>query len=183
MSNVNAFARGKQILDNIVGQMEQQARKPLEAAMLPMLQRMYDELSGYNPITGNTNNSLAVGLYRNGELLGYVTVRNMNGVNRPMRMTLKNGDIYEFPTTWSGAPYRAKGKTDWSGDRNYWADEEAVSFLQYMSPHRNGYCYVFVSAVDYARYLEANGKANVLTQWHDELEAAGADVTDMINTL
>lgn len=183
----------KQQVDAIVKNLTDEAHKMSEpellAAVLPMLQRMYEELKGYSPLTGNTNNSLAVGLYRDGSLIGYANVRQLAGVNRPTRETLKAGDIYALPFTWLGNALSApiggwkSPKKDWVGDRSFWADEEAVRFLQTEGPRRKGYCYKFVSAIDYAKYLEAKGKANVLTMWHDELAAAGATVSGLNHTL
>jgi len=162
------------------------AEQDLINAMLPMLRSMYEELRGFSNLTGNTRNSLAVGLYRDGTLVGHVYGTGELGVKRPIRMTLKNGDVYDLPEDWDGnaldhpvMTWGGKPKRDWAGDRNFWADEEAVRFIESRAPMSNGFVYIFVSAIDYAQYLEAKGNINVLTQWHDELRAAGATVSGL----
>lgn len=183
---MDAAKQMEAIMKKMKTDIDKQAEIPLRGSLTSVLRAMYAELSGYSPLTGNTDNSLAVGLFYDGKLMGYANVQDMGGVKRPTRQTLKSGDIYDLPFTWKGShlstPIGGKNpKRDWVGTRNFWADEEAVRFLQNLATNKKGYSYVFASAVDYAKYLESKGKANVLTHWHDELAAAGAFVGDMKN--
>ena len=170
------------LVKSLSSEAHEKAEPMLADAMLPMLQQMYDELSGYEPLTGNTNNSLAVALYRDGQLMTAMNVRRLSGVARPTRMTMRDGEWYELPMRWSGNPSHHEGNR-WVGDESFWADEEAIRFLETQSPSHKGYSYKFVAAIDYAKYLEANGKINVLTAWHDDLASAGAIVSPMNSSL
>ena len=92
-------------------------------------------------------------------------------------MTLKKGETYDQPYYWSGEPN--KGYTAPTGDRNYWGQEEAEDFIGTHFPSKNGWAYILVAAVDYAKYLEARGTATVLGGIQSELESRGANVSEM----
>ena len=70
-------------------------------------------------------------------------------------------------------------KADWIGNKNIWADEEVLKWLNRYPPRTKGFSYRIVSIVDYAKYLESKGKVNVLSQLRDELAAMGGNVSDL----
>lgn len=127
-------------------------------------------------VTGNTINSYAVALFHDKKFVGFYS--SYQALKKePMRVTLRKGERYDLPYYWGGEPN--KGYTAPTGERNYWGQEEAEEFLGTHFPSRNGWAYIVVAAVDYAKYLEARGAAVVLGGMYDYLENRGADVSDI----
>ena len=143
---------------------------------LPALIRLALDHAKIHHVTGNTINSYAVALWHEGKFLGfYSSYQELH--KAPTRMTLKKGETYDQPYYWSGEPN--KGYTAPTGDRNYWGQEEAEDFIGTHFPSKNGWAYILVAAVDYAKYLEARGTATVLGGIQSELESRGANVSEM----
>lgn len=178
MASDDITAKLERIAESLYERIDELAEPFLIEAMKPMLEQMVEDLDGFRHITGNTINSLAVALYHDGKLIGRVYNARDVGLERPMRMTLRKGETYDLDVTWGGSILKKKyvGKV---GERNFWADEEAVDFLESHAPTSKGFAYLFVSSVDYAKYLEAKDTVNILTDWHDKLKSTGADVSEM----
>ena len=181
--NSSVNAQMKNIITNLENKAVSIAEQELRGGIDALLMAAYEELKGFQNLTGNAVNSLGVALYHDGALLEVHSSVDLTG-KRPIRTTLKSGDIFNEPMTYDGNKlnYPIGGhhpKRDWVGDRNFWADEEAIAWLNSNPPRKRGFAYKIVSAIDYAKYLEAKEKVNILSQLHDELEAMGADVSDL----
>lgn len=132
-------------------------------------------------VTGNLINSVAVGMYNNGELIGIATSYEELGKG-PTRKTLKKGEAYDLNFYWGNAKAFNRRITkpyiEETGTENYYGHEEAVKFIRSHKPsRREGLSAIIVVAVDYAKYTETAKAANVLTEARNQLLAAGADVS------
>lgn len=167
------------VFDKIKKRAEKKAEEKLRENLMPLLQRAYKELKGYRPLTGNLNNSLGVALYKDGKCIEAHGSIEITG-RRPVRKTLKNGDIFWEPVTWNGNHLDGPiAKMDWVGDRNIWADTEVLRWLERFAPKQKGFSYRIVSIVDYAKYLETKDNVNVLSNLAERLRAMGADIKDL----
>lgn len=169
----------KKVFDNIQKRVEKRAEAKLRESLTPLLQQAYSELKGFRPLTGNLNNSLGVALYKDGKCIEAHGSIEITG-KRPVRTTLKNGDLFWEPETWNGN--RLDGpiaKMDWVGSKNIWADTEVLRWLERYVPTKKGFSYRIVSIVDYAKYLETKDNVNVLSNLADRLRAMGADIKDL----
>ena len=162
---------------------DKQAEPILLGGIKFLVNVILDEMKGFANVTGNTRNSIAVALYLDKKLIGVAT--SFDALHRrPTRMTLRRGETYDLSHYWDGTPVDALGSPytapqDSTQEDNFWAQEEAMEFLQSQAPKRKGWCYKVVAATDFAKYLETKQKANVLTQVHDELAGMGAEVSRM----
>ncbi len=178
MNNIDAQI--KSILSNAQKHVNGVAAQGAQDAMREIIDVALSELDGFHDVTGNLRNSLAVAVFHDGVLKGfYSSAQALN--HAPTRVTLKQGERYNLDYYWGGEevdsigkPYRAP-----AGDRNYLAPQEAQEFFTNKIPSQRGWCYVIVSAVDYAKYLEARDGVNILTQLHDDFEQRGAKVSEM----
>ena len=166
-------------IDNIFRRMQKRADAIIEEKLteqLPNLIALALKHAQIHSVTGNTMNSYAVALFHNKQFKGFYSSYQALG-KAPTRVTLQKGERYDLPYYWGGDP--ATGYTAPTGNRNYWGQEEAEDFLGTHFPSKNGWAYVIVAAVDYAKYLEARGTAIVMGGLQDELESRGADVSDI----
>ena len=167
-------------IEKAFAKMQKQADKYVEGKLkeqLPVLIRLALANAEIHHVTGNTINSYAVALFHKGQFKGfYSSFQELH--KPPMRVTLRKGERYDMPFYWSGEP--AKGYTAPTGERNYWSQEEAEDFIGTTFPKKKGWAYIVVAAVDYARYLETRGTANVLTGLREELAGMGADATQVM---
>jgi len=167
------------VFENIRKRAEKKAEEKLRESLMPLLQQAYSELEGFRPLTGNLNNSLGVALYKDGKCIEAHGSIEITG-KRPVRPTLKNGDIFWEPVTWNGNHLDGPiAKMDWVGDKNIWADTEVLRWLERYAPTKKGFSYRIVSIVDYAKYLETKGNVNVLSNIIERLRAMGADINDL----
>ena len=165
--------------ENVKKRIEKKAEKKLREGLMPLLQQAYSELEGYRPLTGNLNNSLGVALYKDGKCIEAHGSIEITG-KRPVRTTLKNGDIFWEPETWNGNHLEGPiPKMDWVGNKNIWADTEVLRWLERYAPKTKGYSYRIVSIVDYAKYLETKDGVNILSSIIEQLRSMGANVNDL----
>jgi len=168
----------KKVFDNVRKRAEEKAEGKLAGGLMPLLEMAYSELKGYRPLTGNLNNSLGVALYKDGKCIEAHGSIEITG-RRPVRTTLKEGDLFWEPVTWNGNHLDGPiPKTDWVGDKNIWADEEVLKWLERYAPTKKGFSYRIVSIVDYAKYLETKDNVNVLSSLADRLRSMGGKVGD-----
>lgn len=173
-------AQIKNILDKAQKHVNGVAAQGAQEAMKAIIDLALSELDGFHDVTGNLRNSLAVAVFHDGVLKGfYSSAQALN--HPPTRVTLKQGQRYDLDYYWGGEavdsigkPYRAP-----AGERSYLAPQEAQDFFANKIPSSKGWCYVIVSAVDYAKYLEARDGVNILTQLRDDFEQRGAKVSEM----
>jgi hypothetical protein len=169
----------KHQFDRIGKRAEKKAEVKLRESLDILLQMAFQELSGFRSLTGNLVNSLGVALYKDGKCLEAHGSIEITG-KRPVRATLKNGEMFSEPFTYNGdILLNPIPKTDWVGTKNIWADVEVLKWLNRYPPRTKGFSYRIVSIVDYAKYLEAKGKVNVLSQLRDELAAMGGKISDL----
>ena len=167
------------VFDNVKKRVEKKAEAKLRESLDSLLQMAFQELSGFRSLTGNLVNSLGVALYKDGKCLEAYGSIEITG-KRPVRTTLKKGDVFAEPFTYNGnILLEPLPKTDWVGSRNIWADVEVLKWLNNNPPRKKGFSYRIVSVVDYAKYLEAKGKVNVLSQLRDELASMGGSISDL----
>lgn len=169
----------KHVFDDMKKRAEAKAEKELRKSLMPLLEMAYSELKGYRPLTGNLNNSLGVALYKDGKCIeahGSIEITN----KRPVRPTLKNGDLFWEPMTWNGNHLDGPiAKMDWVGSRNFWADVEVMNWLNRYAPSKKGFSYRIVSIVDYAKYLETKDNVNVLSELMERLKSMGGDIREL----
>lgn len=144
---------------------------------LPNLIALALEYAQIHSVTGNTMNSYAVALFHDRKFMGFYSSYQALG-KAPTRVTLRKGERYDLPYYWGGDI--ARGFTAPTGNRGYWSQEEAEEFIGTHFPSKNGWAYIIVSAVDYAKYLEFRGAAIVMGGLQDELENRGADVSEIM---
>ena len=177
----------RQRFEEIIAHMKKQRDKQAEPFLLRGLKFLVnvilDEMGGFANVTGNTRNSIAISLFNDRKLIGVAT--SFDALHKaPTRMTLVHGETYDLSHYWDGTPVDALGSpytapSDSPQEENFWAQEEAMEFLQSQAPKRKGWCYKVVAATDYAKYLETKQKANILEQVRNELAGMGADVSRM----
>lgn len=165
--------------DKVRKRIEDKAQSKLQESLMPLLEQAYSELRGFRPLTGNLNNSLGVALYKDGKCIEAHGSIEITG-KRPVRTTLKKGDLFWEPMTWNGNAMEGPlPKMDWVGDKNIWADVEVLKWLERYAPKKKGFSYRIVSIVDYAKYLETKDNVNVLSDIVDRLRGMGAQVEDI----
>ena len=178
--NSSVEAQMKQIIANARKHVDDVAERELQKGLLHIINIALDEMRGFNNVTGNTRNSLAAAVFHDGNFKGFYT--SYDALHHgPTRATLTKGEAYDLPYYWDGTPVESLGSpyVAPTGTESYWAQEEAKEFLQDKIPSRRGWCYVIVSAVDYAKYLEAKDGVNVLSKMRDEFASLGADVSEL----
>lgn len=167
-------------IDNVFRRMKKRADAIIEERLteqLPDLIALALKHAQIHSVTGNTMNSYAVALFHNRKFVGFYSSFQALG-KAPTRVTLQKGERYDLPYYWGGDPNT--GYTAPTGDRSYWSQEEAEDFIGTHLPSKNGWAYIIVAAVDYAKYLEARGTATVMGGLQNELENQGADVSDIL---
>ena len=181
--NSHVRKRFEEIIVNLKKERDKKAEPFLLGGLKFLVNVILDEMSGFANVTGNTRNSIAVALYNDRKLVGVAT--SFDALHKaPTRMTLVHGETYDLSHYWDGTPVEHLGSPykapdDSPQEENFWAQEEALEFMQSQAPKGNGWRYKVVAATDYAKYLETKQKANVLTQVRDELAGMGAEVTRM----
>ena len=169
----------RHVITGVKKKAEDKAETKLRQSLDSLLQMAFQELKGFRSLTGNLVNSLGVALYRDGKFLEAHGSIEITG-RRPVRATLKKGYVFSEPFTYNGnILLDPLPKTDWVGTKNIWADVEVLKWLRHNPPRKKGFSYRIVSIVDYAKYLEAKGKVNVLSQLRDELAAMGGNISDL----
>jgi len=166
-------------LDRVFKRMKKRADAIIEERLteqLPNLIALALKHAVIHSVTGNTMNSYAVALFHDKRFVGFYSSYLALG-KAPTRVTLQKGERYDLPYYWGGDA--ATGYTAPTGDRSYWGQEEAEDFVGTHFPSKNGWAYILVAAVDYAKYLEARGTATVLGGLQNELEGRGANVSDI----
>ncbi len=166
-------------LDRVFKRMKKRADAIIEERLteqLPNLIALALKHAEIHSVTGNTMNSYAVALFHDRQFVGFYSSYLALG-KAPTRVTLQKGERYDLPYYWGGDA--ATGYTAPTGDRSYWGQEEAEDFIGTHFPSKNGWAYILVAAVDYAKYLEARGTATVLGGLQNELEGRGANVSDI----
>lgn len=169
----------KHVFAGVKKRAEQKAEVKLRENLDGLLELAFQELSGFRSLTGNLVNSLGVALYKDGKCLEAHGSIEITG-KRPVRATLKKGDVFAEPFTYNGnILLEPLPKTDWVGNKNIWADMEVLKWLNRNPPRKKGFSYRIVSIVDYAKYLETKDKVNVLSQLRDELASRGGDISEL----
>ena len=166
-------------LNRVFRRMQERADAIIEERLteqLPDLIALALEHAQIHSVTGNTMNSYAVALFHDKQFVGFYSSYQALG-KAPTRVTLQKGERYDLPYYWGGDPNT--GYTAPTGDRSYWSQEEAEDFIGTHLPSKNGWAYILVAAVDYAKYLETRGTATVLGGTQSELESRGANVSDI----
>ena len=166
-------------LDRVFKRMKKRADAIIEERLteqLPNLIALALKHAEIHSVTGNTMNSYAVALFHDRQFVGFYSSYLALG-KAPTRVTLQKGERYDLPYYWGGDA--ATGYTAPTGDRSYWGQEEAEDFIGTHFPSKNGWAYILVAAVDYAKYLETRGTATVLGGLQNELEGRGANVSDI----
>lgn len=166
-------------LDRVFRRMQKRADAITEERLteqLPNLIALALKHAEIHSVTGNTMNSYAVALFHNKQFVGFYSSYQTLG-KAPTRVTLQKGERYDLPYYWGSDP--ATGYTAPTGNRSYWGQEEAEDFIGTHFPSKNGWAYILVAAVDYAKYLETRGTATVLGGMQSELESRGANVSEM----
>ena len=166
-------------LDKVFKRMQKRADAIIEERLteqLPNLIALALKHAEIHSVTGNTMNSYAVALFHDKQFVGFYSSYQALG-KAPTRVTLQKGERYDLPYYWGGDP--ATGYTAPTGDRSYWGQEEAEDFLGTHFPSKNGWAYIVVAAVDYAKFLEARGTATVMGGLQSELESRGANVSEI----
>lgn len=170
----------EEIMKHMQQDINAKAEVKLKGALQFIANVVLDEMDGFKNVTGNTRNSIAVALYYDGKTKGIAT--SFDALHHaPTRMALAEGEVYDLNEYWGGDKYYIKKKpfVGKVGEGGYWAQKEAFQFVQNYAPKRRGWSYVVVTATDYAKYLEANKKANILTQFHGEMASMGFDVSQL----
>ena len=165
--------------ENIFRKMKKRADAIIEEKLteqLPDLIGLALKHAHIHSVTGNTMNSYAVALFHDKQFIGFYSSYQALG-KAPTRVTLRKGERYDLPYYWGGDP--SHGYIAPTGERNYWGQEEAEDFIGTHFPSKNGWAYIIVAAVDYAKYLESRGTAIVMGGLQDDLESRGADVSDI----
>ncbi len=135
-----------------------------------------DEMDGFIPVTGNTYNSIGVGCYLDGKLMGIDL--SSQELNEPAtRVTLVAGEAYNLEYYWGGSPVIYNRYVAPTGTEHYFGKDKAVKFLQSKRPSTKGWSFIAVIAVDYAKYLEAKPNANLMTIAHDQFASMGANIS------
>lgn len=161
-------------------QMDETAEPMLRAQAIRLVALILQEMDGFKDVTGNTKNSIVVGLYYD-KRLKYVA-SSADLLNKPaLRPTLKKGEAYNLPQYWDGR-YHKKGVVyvGETGDENYVAATEAMKRIKSKTTTFNTHwSYIILTAVKYASYLEQHKNASVISNAWDDLKGAGAMVGQM----
>ena len=136
-----------------------------------------DQMDGFLHVTGNTINSIGVGCYLDGKLMGIAL--SSQELNEPAtRVTLIKWEGYNLDYYWGGSPvFKRKRYVAPTGTEHYFGKDKAVQFLQSKRPSTKGWSFIAVIAVDYAKYLEAKPEVNLITKAHDQLASMGANIS------
>ena len=181
--NGHVKSRFEEIIANLKRERDKKAEPFLLNGMRFLVNVILSEMSGFENVTGNTRNSIAIALFNDKKLIGVAT--SFDALHKaPTRMTLVHGETYDLSSYWDGTPVAALGTPytapkDSPQEEHFWAHEEALEFLQSQAPKGKGWRYKVVAATDYAKYLETRQKANILEQVRTELAGMGAEVTRM----
>lgn len=126
----------------------------------------------YTTMTGNAATGLAVGLYRDGELIAYSTMME-SGMARPVTHVLQKYEKFRKGTIrYDGRVQKKTFDADEFGANSpYFAWLRAVNALRRTRPTFKGYTFVVVHG---AHYLEYNGYVDAVTELYADLSRAGA---------
>ena len=135
-----------------------------------------NEMDGFHNITGNTRNSVGVGCYLDGKLMG-MSLSSQVLNNPATRATLIKGEMYNLEYYWGGDPVLGRPYRGETGSEHYLGRDKAIRFIQSKRPSTKGWSFIAVIAVDYAKYLETKPSVNVLTIIRDQLASMGANIS------
>lgn len=123
-------------------------------------------------MTGNSATGLAVGLYRDGELLMYSTMMNA-GERHPVSHVLRKGEKFEEGSLRYDDAIQNKTFSVGSSGANtpYMAWVRAVGTIRRAKPSFKGYSFVVAHGAHYIRY---NGYDDAVAQLYAELKTVGA---------
>lgn len=129
----------------------------------------------YTAMTGNSATGLAVGLYRDGELLAYSTMMEA-GAGSPVTHVLRKEDKFLKGTErYDGGVQKKTYSPGKSGANSpYYAWKRAVNALRRTKPKYNGYTFVIAYGAHYSKY---SGYIDAVTQLYAELSKVGAKMT------
>lgn len=182
-ANSQIATRVGEIMEDMKKRMDAEAKERLKAGCRYLVTIVLSQMEGFNDVTGNTKNSIAVGLFYNRKLQ-FIAFSFDALHHAPTRATLKSGEVYDLDYYWDGTPVAALGRpyrapSDSGADESFWSFAEAFEYIQTLAPSQNGFSFVIVSAVDYAKYLEACTGVNILEQTRTTLAGMGALVSDL----
>lgn len=126
----------------------------------------------YTAMTGNAATGLAVGLYRDGELIAYSTMME-SGMASPVTHVLRKEDKFRKGTTRYDGSVQEKTFTAGKSGANtpYFAWSRAVNALRKTKPTYKGYSFVVAHG---AHYLKYSGYVDAVTELYADLSRAGA---------
>lgn len=130
------------------------------------------EMKDFHDVTGNLYKSIAAGTFYNGTLM---SIHHTPGPN-PTRPTLAKGEKYDLERYYSGTPVTQlgrpfRGKTGAGGENGVEKSEEVLFENDGLSRGRADLTWQLkiVAGVDYAKYVEAIDKHDVLTSLREYL--------------
>lgn len=128
--------------------------------------------SSYTAMTGNSATGLAVGLYKNGELLAYSTMMEA-GQKSPITHVLTKEDVFrKGDMRYDGTAQKYDFSVQNSGANTpYLAWRRAVNKLRRTKPSYKGYSFVIAHG---AHYLKYSGYDHAVTTLYAELRNVGA---------
>lgn len=163
--NDNAFKTGRKKMRSLV---DRYLSISANAVSEVILKHVRDNAEYFN-VTGNTMGSISCGIYKDGVLL-----RVEQPFTREIKeRTLKKGEKRVFGKKNGDSKRVFVAET---GDRKYFADEEARKFLMSFKPSINGFAIVFCVGTEYATYLEKSKELNVITETFNNVKSSGVNL-------
>lgn len=168
----------QRIIDQMNKHIDKAAEGHLRSTAYQIARMVYSMMDGFYHVTGNTINSVGVALYYK-KKLKYIATSAEQIDNPATRKTLKAGERYNLKEYWGGAPAGKRPYVGEIGDRSFYADKMAQQMVRKNVTIPNDWTFKVVVAVPYARYLEQEKGANVITDTHELIRATGAQVTEI----
>lgn len=171
----------RQVFDNIHKRSLNKAQGTLTRALPGAVQQLREFvdwcMASYDlgNMTGNTINSFGVGIYRDGQFIACATTNDIGGRD-PIRVTLKEGDVFPAGSSRYDGGVQAHSFTASEGTRNYMASEEVVKYLRRYPPTRKPNSLAFRFAM-YLEYNKAVGQQAMLMM-ADDIEKRGGVITE-----
>ena len=165
----------KKIMKNVYSACYRMSYQSMENQTRKICERFADIInsdSKYTAMTGNSATGLAVGLYRDGELLAYSTMMEA-GEGKPITHVLRKEDKFLKGTArYDGGVQKKTYSPGKSGANSpYYAWLRAVNVLRRTKPKFDGYTFVVAYGAHYMKY---SGYIDAVTQLYAELSSVGA---------
>lgn len=127
----------------------------------------YQKKASSRDVTGNARMSVAIGIYYMRHLEKIVTPKGI--YDKPTRRTLKEGEAYNLPFYYGGAPVGETPYVGKDGNEHQWGPTLGPRSMKKSASSRATYQMKVIMPIEYAPFAEHNNLAKLMQNMLDDL--------------